>query len=131
MNSNSIEQKWHAIWYRIYWEFPSNYGVGGKKHLGETQIWKNSFPSLFTWELTKQIVVWNYPKDVLFNWMIYKILSCLIEISFNASLSLDFFSKWYKTYVCTCNIWLSNLIFHVHFQRTSQKQLWRLWNLLT
>ncbi len=38
-----------------------------KKHLEETQIWKNTFPSLFTWELTKQILVWNYPKDNLFN----------------------------------------------------------------
>jgi len=76
MNSNSIEQKWDAIWYRIYWEFSSNYGVGKKKkkkHLEETQIWKNTFPSLFTWELTKQILVWNYPKEDLFNWMPYKL----------------------------------------------------------
>jgi hypothetical protein len=65
--------------------------LGEKKHLEETQIWKNSFPSLSTWELTKQIVVWNYPKEALYNWMIYKV--CLIKITFNASLSLDFVSN--------------------------------------
>ncbi len=38
-----------------------------KKNFEETQIWKNTFPSLFTWELTKQILVWNYPKEDLLN----------------------------------------------------------------
>jgi hypothetical protein len=41
-----------------------------KKHFEETQIWKNTFLS---WELTKQILVMNYPKDNLFNRMIYKL----------------------------------------------------------
>jgi len=93
MNSNSIEQKWDAILYRIYSAFSTNYGVrGGKKrHFKETQIWKNTFPSLFTWELFKQILVWNYPKEDLFNQITCKILSCLSEISFNESLSLDLF----------------------------------------
>jgi hypothetical protein len=116
MNSNSIEQKWDAIWYRIYWEFSSNYGVGKKKntlkrhksektpfHLSLLGNWLNKF--LFgtiqrkiysTGWLTNFEVVW--PKLVSMNhchWI---------------------FFKWYTTYVCTCNIWLiSNLIFHVHF----------------
>jgi hypothetical protein len=28
------------------------------------------------------------------------------------------YGQRYTTYVCTCNIWLSNLIFYVHFQGT-------------
>jgi hypothetical protein len=38
-----------------------------KIHFEETQVWKNTFPFFFTWELTKQILVWNYPKEDLFN----------------------------------------------------------------
>jgi hypothetical protein len=62
-----------------------------KKHFEETQIWKKTFPSLFTWELTKQTLVWNYPNEDLFNGMTYKNLSCFVEINFNDSLSLDYF----------------------------------------
>jgi len=47
-------------------------GKKKKKHFEETQAWKNTFPSLFTWELTKQILVWNYPKEDLFNKMTSK-----------------------------------------------------------
>jgi hypothetical protein len=47
--------------------------VLGEKTLRRDTNLENPFPSLFTWELTKQIVVWNYPKEALFNWMIYKI----------------------------------------------------------
>jgi len=34
----------------------------------DTSLEKHLFLfSLFTWELTKQILVWNYPKEDLFN----------------------------------------------------------------
>jgi hypothetical protein len=33
----------------------------------KTQIWKDTFPFLFTWGLANQILVWNYPKHNFWN----------------------------------------------------------------
>jgi hypothetical protein len=80
--------------------------------------------------LTKQILVWNYPKEDLFNQMTYKILSCLIEISFNESLSLDFFQNgtrlMYVHATFGYQIWYSMCTF-----KDLKKKLSRLWNLAT
>jgi hypothetical protein len=53
MNSNSIEQKWDAIWYRTYWEFSTNYGVEkiNERHFEETQIWTNTFVVMAKYKL--------------------------------------------------------------------------------
>jgi hypothetical protein len=58
-NSNSIEKKWDTNWCKRYWKFACDHDVEQKK------IWKDTFPFFFTWESTKQILIWNCPKENL------------------------------------------------------------------
>jgi hypothetical protein len=46
LNSNSIQEKWDANWYRNYWKFSCDYGVEKKRPSGKTQIWNFHLSSL-------------------------------------------------------------------------------------
>ncbi len=67
-DSNSIEEKWDAKWWKRYWKFTYEYGVGN--FLLQKQIQKDTIPCLFTWKWAKHILIWNFP-SVDFLLMIY------------------------------------------------------------
>jgi hypothetical protein len=49
LNSNSIKNKWDASWWRKYSKSSCDFGVG-KENLKNTQIQKDTFPWLFSWD---------------------------------------------------------------------------------
>jgi hypothetical protein len=51
LNSNSIEEKWDANWWKSYCEFDCGYGVGKNKI--KTQIQEDIIPCLFIWKWAK------------------------------------------------------------------------------
>ncbi len=67
-DSNSIEEKWDAKCWKMYWKFTYEYGVGKNKL--QRQIQKETVPCLFIWKWVKHILIWNFP-SVDFLLMIY------------------------------------------------------------
>jgi hypothetical protein len=61
-NSISISKKWDANWYIRYCKSTYNYCI--EKQTFEKYTYpKNTFSSLFIWELAKQILVWHCLKN--------------------------------------------------------------------
>jgi hypothetical protein len=67
LNSNSIEEKWDANWYRNYWKFSCYYGVGKKRPSEKKTNMK--FSSLFT-------CMWQ--KNIYFNMMSHDIWTFVV-----------------------------------------------------
>ncbi len=60
-NSNSIEKKWDTNWCKRYWKFDCDHDVEERTLKRRLCI----FLYKFCWESTKQIFIWNCPKENL------------------------------------------------------------------
>ncbi len=60
-----LKRNGDANWYKRYWKCASGYVIQKQKTSKKHKFEKTTFPFLFTWQLVKQIPIWNCHRPLL------------------------------------------------------------------